>query len=105
MAAEPLRLALAPAARRDLDEIWDHTVRGWGAAQAERYLRGLQRVLQTLQEFPELARERPEFRPPVRLHPYRRHLVVYRVEGDDLVVLRILHQRRNWQVLLADPPG
>lgn len=103
MEAEPLRLELTPAARHDLDDIWDYSARTWSAAQAARYLRGLQALLQTLQDFPGLARERPEFTPPVRLHSYRRHLVVYRVDANALIVLRILHTRRNWQMLLAEP--
>ena len=105
MEDEPLRLTFTPAARQDLDDIWDYSSSTWSAAQATRYLRGLQALLRTLQEFPDLARERPEFTPPVRLHPYRRHLVIYRAEADHLIVLRILHARRNWQVLLTEPPG
>ena len=31
--------ALSPAARADIEEIWDYTVRHWGEAQAERYTR------------------------------------------------------------------
>ncbi|MBM9593995.1 type II toxin-antitoxin system RelE/ParE family toxin [Roseitranquillus sediminis] len=103
MEAEPLRLELTPAARQDLEAIWDYSARTWFAAQAAHYLRGLQVLLRTLQAFPELARERTEFTPPVRLHAYRRHLVVYRIEADALIVLRILHARRNWQTLLAEP--
>ena len=31
-------LLLSPAARADLEEIWDYTARTWGKAQAERYI-------------------------------------------------------------------
>ena len=103
MAAEPLRLALRPAARRDLEEIFAYTARTWSPAQADRYLRGLHRVMETLQEFPELAPERRAFDPPVRLHPCQRHLIVYRAEADTLEILRILHTRQNWRALLAEP--
>jgi len=33
--------ALSPAARADIEEIWDYTVRHWGEAQAERYTRNI----------------------------------------------------------------
>ncbi len=103
MAAEPLRLALRPAARHDLEDIFAYTASTWSLDQADRYLRGLYKVMQTLQEFPELAPERPEFDPPVRLHLCQRHLIVYRAEAETLEILRILHTRQNWRALLAEP--
>jgi toxin ParE1/3/4 len=91
---------LSPAARRDLDEIWDRTVRTWSLAQAETYLRGLGDTLDTICRHPEIARERREIDPPVRLHPYRAHLIIYRIGEDSLHVIRIVHGRRHWQALL-----
>ena len=50
---------------------------------------------------PEMAREYTEIDPPVRLHPYRSHLIVYRIDADHLAVIRILHARQHWQALLG----
>lgn len=92
---------LTPAAQKDLAGIWDYTAGRWSADQAESYLNGLREVLETLVTFPEMARERAELDPPVRLHPYRSHLIVYRIEGDRLAVIRVLHMRQNWNAVLA----
>lgn len=101
MAGTPGRqIRLTPAARRDLDAIWDFTAERWSAAQADSYLRGLAGLFQTLAEFPEIARERREITPPVRLHPYRAHLIIYRAEPDHLLVIRVVHGRQDWPVLL-----
>lgn len=82
--------------------IWDHTVAAWSMDQAEAYLRGLEDVLRLLCAHPEMARERFEITPPVRLHPYRAHLVIYRVEAGFLFVVRILHGRQRWRVVLEE---
>lgn len=49
---------------------------------------------------PALARERDEFSPPMRNHPVAEHLIIYSIEGDRLVVVRILGSRRNLRALL-----
>ena len=93
---------LSPAAQQDLESIWDFTVQTWSPDQADSYLRGLADKLSLLCENPLIARERAEIDPPVRLHPYRSHLIIYRVEADHLAVIRIVHGRQRWQVLLDD---
>lgn len=91
---------LTPAAQNDLETIWDHTVSQWPVAQAETYLQGLHKTLDLLVSQPRLGRERGEFTPPVRLHAYRLHMVIYRIEGQYIEVIRIAHNRQNWGVVL-----
>jgi len=55
-----------------------------------------------LAQFPEMARLRMEFTPPVRIQPYQSHLIVYLAEGDLIDVIRVLHSRANWTTLLAE---
>lgn len=93
---------LSPQARNDLGNIWSYTAQTWSADQADTYLRGLDQKLGDLCLNPESARERKEIDPPVRLHPYRSHLVIYRIEGDQLAVIRIVHYRQHWQLLLNE---
>ena len=46
--------------------------------------------------------ERTEFDPPVRLHPHKAHLIVYRLEADHLLVIRVLHRRSDWTTLIEE---
>ena len=39
---------LSPAARADLEEIWDYTARTWGRAQAERYVLEIREACESL---------------------------------------------------------
>lgn len=95
-------VTLRPAAESDLIEIWDYTVGTWSEDQAEVYLTGLGQAFDRLAQFPEMARRRIEFTPPVRILPYQSHLIVYLAEGDLIDVIRVLHSRANWTMLLAE---
>lgn len=96
------RVTLRPAAEADLSEIWDYTVEAWSEDQAEIYLTGLGQAFDRLAQFPEMARLRTEFTPPVRILPYQSHLIVYLAEGDLIDVIRVLHSRANWTTLMAE---
>jgi toxin ParE1/3/4 len=91
---------LSPAARADLDAIWDHTAHKWSVGQAETYTRALAADMAFLVQHPQIAPERRETRPPVRLYRSGSHLIIYRVEVSWLHVLRIVHARQNWVELL-----
>lgn len=93
---------LSPAAQSDLSGIWGYTAEMWSPDQADTYLRGLGKKLEDLCSYPEIARERPEIDPPVRCHPYRSHLIIYRIEDDHLAIIRVVHSRQHWQALLND---
>ena len=91
-----------PAAAADLDAIWDNSAEAWGPDQADAYIRGLARTFEVLAEFPEIARERVEIDPPVRCHPHRSHLIIYRIEEPWLMIIRVVHRRQHWAALLEN---
>lgn len=98
----PRQIRLRPAAEADLEGIWDYSVARWSQAQAVIYLSGLDAVLNLLAEFPDIARLRPEFRPPVRIHPYRKHVVIFQQDEAVIDVLRVVHRRTNWSDFLSE---
>ena len=88
---------LSLAAENDILNAYLEGVRLFGVEQAEKYHAGLERVFEFLSGTPEAARERLEIMPPVRIHPYRSHIVVYLVDRDGgVLILRIRHGREDW---------
>jgi toxin ParE1/3/4 len=101
-AAKVTEYRLTSAALNDLDAIWDYSARTWSAGQADIYIRALADDMDLLVRHPEIARERQEIRPPVRLYRSGSHLIVYRIEDGWLDVLRIVHSRQNWTAYLNE---
>ena len=96
------RLRLRPRAESDLAEIWLYSVAQWSVSQADLYLSGLNDALTLLRNQPEIARRHGKKVPPVRLHTYRSHLVIFTADDTLLEVIRVVHARFNWQALLAE---
>jgi toxin ParE1/3/4 len=88
---------LTNAAAEDVAAIFVRGAAEFGLAQAEKYHSGLERIFAFLAANPRAARERGEFSPPVRLHPFGVHIVVYRIVGEDILVVRVLHGRQDWE--------
>lgn len=93
---------LLPSAQSDLGSIWDYTAEMWSPEQADAYLHGLADTLDALCHHPEIARERNETDPPVRLHPNRAHLITYRIEDDHPAIIRVVHNRQHWRAVLNE---
>ena len=87
---------LAPKAQDDLSDIWNFGAERWSEDQADAYGRDLARLFGTLARHPRIARERPGLPEGVRVHPYRAHMIFYRVDGDGIEILRIGHGRSDW---------
>jgi len=79
-----------------------HGARNWGIAQADRYANGLFALFELLADFPEMARERREFTPAVRIHPSGAHLVISRADGQGIEIIRILHAHQNLTAYLPE---
>ena len=78
-------LRVLAAARRDVIGIWRYTAKTWGVAQADRYTDSIERAFEALAASPQIARERTEFNPPVRINQSGQTMIVYTADGDDVV--------------------
>ena len=97
---EAARYRLTPAALADLDDIWRFSAETWSVAQADCYVDDLIRVYGMIAAVPTLAREHREFDPPVRIHTYQSHLIIYTQSGDHVAILRLLGGQQDWLAIL-----
>ena len=87
---------LSPAARADLDEIWEYTTRRWGTEQGERYIRDVIAACQALAEGRRRGRAIDEIRKGYCKLAVGTHFLFYRLAKDGSIdVVRILHQRMD----------
>lgn len=92
---------LTPKAEDDLEAIWRYSAKTWPAAQADTYIDTLIATIETIVAMPTLARESVDFDPPVRIHPATEHLIIYSIEGDMILVIRILGGRALLEIIDA----
>ncbi len=86
-------------ADQDIIDIHLRGCQEFGQSQAEQYHVGLPgaRTFDPIADNPRMAREWPEFTPPVRLRPWRSHLIVYVLADADFLIVRVLHGRQEWE--------
>jgi toxin ParE1/3/4 len=88
---------LSLAAEDDVIGIAEQGIRLFGSIQARQYHDELFAIFETIAAFPRIARERMELSPPMRIHPFKAHLVVYRVEeSGDILIVRVRHAHEDW---------
>ncbi|SEG42310.1 type II toxin-antitoxin system RelE/ParE family toxin [Bosea lathyri] len=95
-----MALRLTRQAEQDLDDIYVDSAGQFGLRQAAHYGDSLDACLNLLATHPFMARERTELTGSVRVHAHGSHLVVYEIERGDVVVLRVLHQRCDWEGMI-----
>lgn len=89
---------LSRSASKDIRHIFAEGEKLFGREQAAKYHLYLETVFDAIAAHPNLARERREISPPVRVHPCGSHIVVYLVdEKRDVMILRVRHHRENWK--------
>ena len=95
-----LTYLLTPEAEKDLEDIWLYSYETWSENQANRYIEILEDTFVRLSYMPEQARELLDFDPPVRIFPSAKHIIIYRISGEAIVILRILGARQDWMTIL-----
>lgn len=88
---------LSPTAEADLDQIWLYV------AQESQSIEAANRLIDTLTErfwllaqHPQIGRRRDhDLRPRLRSFPVGEYVIFYRTEGDEVLILHVLHGNRE----------
>ena len=87
-----MRVILLPAARDDLRAIWRFGLEHWSMPQADRYSGALDAAIESLANDPERAARFPGAGRGYRRLIAGSHAVNFRIEGEAVIVVRVLHQ-------------
>jgi len=94
---------LSPQARADIDEIVYYVAIESGSLEiADRVLDSIYSRLLLLGDYPHAGRQRENLRPGLRVFPAGRYLVLYRVEGHDVLIQRVVRGSRDLDALLLE---
>ncbi len=94
---------VAPRAEADLDEIWFYVAKESGSLEiANRLIDNLTDRFFVLAGFPYIGRPRDEdFGPGCRSVTAGEYVIVYCVENEDALILRVVHGRRDLDALFG----
>jgi len=94
---------LAGYAERDLDDIWLFVAKESGSIEiADRLIDTITDRCVALGKFPYIGRSRDEdFGPGCRSLAVGEYVIVYCVENGDVLILRIVHGRRDLERLFG----
>lgn len=91
------KVEISEAADRDLTDIYTYSHREHGAAQADRYLLGLDACFEHLAEMPRMGRNIDHIRRGYFRFEHARHSIFYIILEDGIRVMRVLHARMDVQ--------
>ncbi len=89
------RYLLSESAQQDILSIRDYTVDTWGETQAATYLDQMEHRLEWLADNPALGKKRHDIKEGYISFPEGRHIIFYRVAGDAIEVMGIIHQSED----------
>lgn len=90
-----------PDAVADLNEIWEYIAADSPGA-ADLIMEEIHEAIRALVPFPQQGHRRSDLSSrPLRFHPVRDYLIAYAPDEKPLVVLAVLHGRRNPRVIAA----
>jgi toxin ParE1/3/4 len=95
----------APQADSDLDDIWYYVATRSGSLDiADRLIDSLTDRFFLLASRPNIGRARDEdLRPGLRSFPVGEYVIIYRIQDDDVLILRVLRGGRNMEALFGRP--
>jgi toxin ParE1/3/4 len=94
---------VAPRAAADLDEIWYYVAKESGSVEIANHLvDSITDRFFLLAGFPYMGREREnDFGPGSRSFAIGEYVIVYCVEAQDVLILRVAHGRRDIEALFG----
>ena len=94
---------LAPQAKADLEEIAYYVFLQNGSLEiADRVIESISARFGLLAAYPRAGRRRDDLRPGMRAFPVGEYIVLYRAEGDDVLIQRVVRGSRDLETLLGD---
>ena len=91
-----MTLIISPQVETELDEIWLYIATESSSIDvADRVVKSITEQFLLLLKHPFLGRRRHDLRPSLRSVTVGSYIIIYRVEGDEVRILHVMHGRRD----------
>jgi toxin ParE1/3/4 len=93
---------LAPQVEVELDDIWSYIARDSGSIEiADRLTDSITDRFFLLGNHPYVGRLRNDLRAGLRSFPVGQYVIIYRIEGMDVLILHVMHARRDIEAMFG----
>ena len=93
---------VAGSTATDLDDIWFYIAsENCSTDVDDRVIDAITERFCLLDDHPRLGRQRPDLTAGLRSYRMGDDLIFYRIEGPDVLMLRVLHSRRDIRTLFG----
>lgn len=93
---------LSPEAEAELDGIWYYVATGSGSMDvADRFIESLTNRFFLLAMHPYIGRRRDDLRPGMRSFVLGKYIILYRIEGEDVLILHVVRGSRDIEMLFG----
>ena len=86
---------LSREAERDIGNIARYTIDRYGIEQARTHRDSMISCFQSVAENPGIGRKVDSIREGYRRFDHRSHVIFYKSDGPDILIIRVLHKRMN----------
>ncbi|HXL21312.1 MAG TPA: type II toxin-antitoxin system RelE/ParE family toxin [Candidatus Dormibacteraeota bacterium] len=94
---------VGPDVEPELDSIWEYITDESGSPEtARRVVHSITKRFALLGKHPHIGRTRDDLRRGLRSFAVGSFVIIYRIDGDDVLILHVLHGRRDIQNLFGD---
>ncbi len=95
---------ISTAAAEDLEGIWLYTFKNWSKEQADRYYQLIMDEIEFITKYPDTGTDYSHIRPGYCRRKVKSHLIFYKIDqvSGEINIIRILHQRMDWENRLDD---
>lgn len=90
---------LAPEAKLDLADLWSYVAAERTIETADRLVDSISARFVLLSRHPHVGRQRDDLRSGVRSFSVGNYLVLYRIDGDDVLIQRVVRGSRDLEAL------
>ena len=97
-----MTLDFTQAAVSDLRSIREYTLETWGEFQEQEYLDALWKKFEEILTDPQRWRYRNDLFPGCQIAAQGKHVILFRIDGDVLQIVRILHSAMDFRRHLLD---
>jgi toxin ParE1/3/4 len=98
-----MAFVLLPEAEADLDAIWIYVARRSGSIEiANRMVEMLSERCRLIGLQSQIGRRRDDLGPGLRSFATGEYVILYRLAGEDALILQVIHGNRDLDALLKD---